>query len=234
MNSTDHLDASIVLVHAAWADASSWNKVILPLRDRGWKVLSAQIPLTSLSDDLAALRRVVERTSGPVVLAGHSYAGAVITALEHDRVKALVYIAAMAPERGETVGELFYREPPHAQAPPIAPDEYGFIWMPEEGFRSAVAPNASTDEAILMAVTQRPISVQCLSEPLPAAMWKSKPSWFLLAEEDRMISPKMQRFMAERAGATIHSYPVDHTPLLTAPQLVVNMVQEAIHATLPR
>ncbi len=85
-----------------------------------------------------------------------------------------------------------------------------------------------------MAVTQRPISVQCLSEPLPAAMWKSKPSWFLLAEEDRMISPKMQRFMAERAGATIHSYPVDHTPLLTAPQLVVNMVQEAIHATLPR
>jgi pimeloyl-ACP methyl ester carboxylesterase len=234
MNSNGRVDASIILVHAAWADASSWNKVILLLRNQGWKVISAQIPLTSLSDDLASLRRLIGRTSGPVVLAGHSYGGAVITALDDDRVKALVYIAGMAPEREETVGELFYREPPHAKAPHVAPDEQGFIWMPEEGFRDAVAPNASADEAILMAATQRPISVQCLSAPLPAAGWTSKPSWFLLAEEDRMISPKTQRFMAERAGAKIHAHPVDHTPLLTAPQLVVNIVLEAIHATLPQ
>ncbi len=118
MNSNDRLDASIVLVHAAWADASSWNKVILPLRERGWKVVSAQIPLTSLSDDLAALRRVVERTRGPVVLAGHSYAGAVITALDDDRVKALVYIAGMAPERGETVGSCSTANRPMRKLPP--------------------------------------------------------------------------------------------------------------------
>jgi pimeloyl-ACP methyl ester carboxylesterase len=225
-------NATVVLVHGAWADGSSWNRVILPLLHQGLKVICAPIPLTSLQDDAAALTRVIERTDGPVLLAGHAYAGAVIAAATDEKVRSLVYIAALAPDEGETVAEVFYREEPHPQAPRLQPDANGLIWMPEEGFQSAFAQNASDDVKAVTASVQRPIAVRCIQELAPKPAWRSKPSWFLIAEEDRMINPKTQRFMAERMAAKVRVHPVDHTPLLTAPELVVDIIREAACETL--
>ncbi len=225
-------NATVILVHGAWADGSSWNRVILPLQHQGLKVICAPIPLTSLSDDVAAVNRVLGRTDGPVLLAGHAYAGAVIAAARDEKVRSLVYIAALAPDEGETVAQVFYREEPHPQAPHLEPDSFGWIWMPEEGFEQAFAQNASNDVKALTASVQRPIAVACIQEPTPEPAWRSKPSWFLIAEEDRMINPKTQRFMAERMGAKVRAHPVDHTPLLTAPELVVDILIEAARETL--
>ena len=225
-------NATVVLVHGAWADGSSWNRVILPLLHQGLKVICAPIPLTSLSDDAAALNRVLGRTDGPVLLAGHAYAGAVIAATTDEKVRSLVYIAALAPDEGETVAQVFYREEPHPQAPHLQPDADGFIWMPEEGFQNAFAQNAPDDVKAVTASVQRPIAVRCIQEPAPKPAWRSKPSWFLIAEDDRMINPKTQRFMAERMAAKVRVHPVDHTPLLTAPDLVVDIICEAARETL--
>jgi pimeloyl-ACP methyl ester carboxylesterase len=220
-------NATVVLVHGAWADGSSWNLVVLPLLHEGLKVVCAPIPLTSLSDDIAALDRVLERIEGPVLLAGHAYAGAVIGGTKSERVRSLVYIAALAPDEGETVATVFYREVPHPQAPHLQPDADGLIWMPEEGFQNAFAQNASKDQKAISAAGQRPISVRCIQEPAPRPAWRSKPSWFLIATEDRMISPKTQHFMAERMAAKTRVREVDHTPLLTAPEVVVEIIREA-------
>jgi pimeloyl-ACP methyl ester carboxylesterase len=225
-------NATVVLVHGAWADGSSWEAVMRPLAEKGLKVVAAPIPLTSLSDDAAALKRTIARTQGPVIVAGHAYAGAVIATATDERVKALVYIAALAPDEGETVAEVFYKDEPHAQAPQLAPDADGFIWMPDSGFDQAFAQNATPAQITLSKAVQRPIAVRCIQEPAPAPAWKSRPAWYLLAEQDRMINPKTQRFMAERMKATVRSYAVDHTPLLTAPQKVVDIILEAAHATL--
>lgn len=225
-------NATVVLVHGAWADGSCWHSVILPLRRHGLKITCAPIPLTSLTDDIAALQRVLERTTGPVVLTGHAYGGAVIAAPYDDRVKSLVYVAALAPDAGETVAEVFYRGDPHPDAPRLAPDEHGFIWMPEEGFNQAVAHKVPQDQATIMAAVQRPIAVKCIQEKAPTPAWKTKPSWFLLAEEDRMISPETQRYMANRMGANIRSHQVDHSPMLTAPDLVVEVILDAARQTL--
>jgi len=224
---TSPQSGTVVLVHGAWADGSCWSHVILPLRNNGLNVTAAPIPLTSLSDDSAALRRVIERTDGPLTLVGHAYAGAVIAAADHDRVKSLVYIAALAPDETETVADVFYRAAPHPRTPKLAPDEQGLIWMPEEGFGQAVAHNAASDQITIMAAIQRPISVKCIQEKAPPPAWRSKKSWFLIAEEDRMILPETQHFMADRMGATKRAYPVDHTPMYTAPNLVVDLVLEA-------
>jgi pimeloyl-ACP methyl ester carboxylesterase len=220
-------NSTVVLVHGAWADGSCWSNVILPLQRHGLKVICAPIPLTSLTDDAAALSRTLERTRGPVVLAGHAYGGAVIATTREDRVKALVYIAALAPDEGETVAEVFYRDELHPNAPKLGPDRHGFLWMPESGFHQAVAHKAPTDQKSILAAVQRPISVECIQEPAPAPAWKAKPSWYLLAEEDRMINPKTQRFMADRMGATIRSERVDHSPMYTAPNTVIELVLEA-------
>ncbi len=225
-------DASVVLVHGAWADGSCWGNVILPLKSKRLKVTTAPIPLTSLAEDAAALRRAIERTTGPVVLVGHAYAGAVIAAVQDDRVKSLVYIAALAPDEGETVADVFYRTPPHPKAPQLAPDSYGLIWMPEEGFGNAVAHEATPDQLAIMAAVQRPISLNCIQEKAPAPAWKTKPAWFLLAEEDRMILPATQQFMAERMSASIRSHHVDHTPMHTAPGSVIDIILEAVEAPL--
>jgi pimeloyl-ACP methyl ester carboxylesterase len=225
-------NATVVLVHGAWADGSSWNRVILPLLQQGLKVTCAPIPLTSLSDDAAALNRVAGRTDGPILVAGHAYAGAVIAATTDEKVRSLVYIAALAPDEGETVAQVFYREESHPQAPHLQPDADGLIWMPEEGFQNAFAQNASSDAKAITASVQRPIAVRCIQEPAPKPAWRSKPSWFLIAEEDRMISPKTQHFMAERMGAKVRVHPVDHTPLITAPELVVDIILEAARETL--
>jgi pimeloyl-ACP methyl ester carboxylesterase len=223
---------TVVLVHGAWADGSCWHKVILPLRRQGLTVTCAPIPLTSLTDDIAALDRALERTTGPVVLTGHAYGGAVIAAPYDDRVKSLVYVAALAPDEGETVADVFYRDDPHPDAPSLAPDEHGFIWMPEESFKQAVAHKIPQDEATIMSAFQRPIALKCIQEKGPTPAWKTKPSWFLLAEEDRMISPETQRYMANRMGAKIRSLQVDHSPMLTAPDLVVEVILDAARQTL--
>ncbi len=225
-------NATAVLVHGAWADGSSWSRVILPLLHQGLKVICAPLPLTSLSDDAAALNRVLERTDGPVVLAGHAYAGAVIAAATNEKVRSLVYIAALAPDEGETVAEVFYRGDPHPQAPRLQPDAYGLIWMPREGFQNAFAHNASDEAKAIAASVQRPISVRCIQEKAPKPAWRWKPAWFLIAEEDRMIHPKTQHFMAERMTAKIRRHPVDHTPLLTAPEVVIDIIREAACETL--
>jgi pimeloyl-ACP methyl ester carboxylesterase len=225
-------NSTVVLVHGAWADGSCWSNVILPLRRHGLNVICAPIPLTSLTNDVTALSRALERTNGPVVLAGHAYAGAVTAATPEKRVKSLVYVAALAPDEGETVAKVFYRDEPHPEAPKLAPDPHGFIWMPEDGFQRAVAHKASPDQISVMAAVQRPIAVPCIQEPAPAPAWKTKPSWFLLAEEDRMINPKTQRFMVDRMGASVRSQRVDHTPMYTEPDLVIDVILEAARETL--
>jgi pimeloyl-ACP methyl ester carboxylesterase len=225
-------NATVVVIHGAWADGSSWEPVIRRIENEGLNVVAAPIPLTSLSDDAAALRRTIARTKGPVIVAGHAYAGAVVGTAYDERVKALIYVAALAPDEGETVAEVFYRDEPHAKAPKLAPDADGFIWMPDESFTEAFAQNATAEQILLCRAVQRPISVKSIQEPVTAPAWKSKPSWYLLAEEDRMINPKTQRFMAERMNATIRSFAVDHAPLLTAPDKVAGIILEATKATL--
>jgi pimeloyl-ACP methyl ester carboxylesterase len=151
-------DAYVVLVHGAWADGSSWAKVIRPLAADGIKVVAAPLPLTSFHDDVAALDRTLERARGLVVLVGHAYAGAVIAATRDEKVKALVYVAALAPDEGETVADVFYRAEPHPQAPKLAPDKHGLIYLPVEAFAAAFAQHAPVEEQVVLAAVQRPIS----------------------------------------------------------------------------
>jgi pimeloyl-ACP methyl ester carboxylesterase len=221
---------TVVAVHGAWADGSSWKDVILGVEREGLRIVAAPIPLTSLGDDIDALKRALARSQGPVILAGHAYAGAVVAAVNDERVKALVYIAGLAPDEGETVAQVFYRDEKHSQSPQLAPDADGFIWMPDEGFRNAFSQHATPEQIALSTAVQRPIAAKCIQEPVPKPAWRSKPSWFLIAEEDRMINPKTQRFMAQRMGARARSLAVDHTPLLSAPERVVDIIMEAKQA----
>jgi pimeloyl-ACP methyl ester carboxylesterase len=225
-------NATVVVVHGAWADGSSWSSVILPLQQAGLNVVAAPIPLTSLSEDAAALKRTLARTKGPVLLAAHAYAGAVVAAANEERVKGLVYVAALAPEEGETVAQVFYKDPPHPMAPKLAPDESGLIWMSDDGFPNAFAHRATKDQLALARALQRPISVKCIQEPSPKPFWKSRPAWFFIAEEDRMINPRTQHFMAERMKATIKSAQADHTPILTDPENVVQFILGAAKSCL--
>jgi pimeloyl-ACP methyl ester carboxylesterase len=221
---------SVVLVHGAWADGSSWSKVIGSLAAEGIKAVAAPLPLTSFQDDVAALDRALERVPGPVVLAGHAYAGAVIAATRSDKVKALVYVTALAPDEGETVADVFYRAEPHPQAPKLAPDGHGLIYLPDAAFGAAFAQNAAADELAVLAAVQRPISPACITVAVPRPLWKDLPTWFLLAEQDRMIVEGTQRFMAARMGARVRSHAVDHTPIVTAPDVVLEVLDEAIAA----
>jgi pimeloyl-ACP methyl ester carboxylesterase len=221
-------NVSVVLVHGAWADGSSWAKVIKPLAAEGVQVLAAPLPLTSFAEDVAAVERTLERASGGIVLAGHAYAGAVIAATRNEQVKALVYITALAPDEGETVANVFYRNEPHPLAPKLAPDNHGLIDLPHEAFAAAFAQNASAEELALLAAVQRPISPACITVPVNRPLWKDRPSWFLIAEQDRMIVHETQRFMAERMRARVRSHPVDHAPIITAPGLVLDIIREAV------
>ena len=213
-------NVTVVAVHGACADGSSWKDVILGLERKGLRVLAAPIPLSSLGDDTVALKRTIDRAVGPVILTGHAYAGAVIATVNDERVKALVYIAGLVPDEGETVAQVFYRDEKHPQSPQLAPDLDGLIWMPDEGFGNAFSQHATAEQLALSAAVQRPIAVKCIQEPVPTPAWRWKPSWFLIAEEDRMINPKTQLFMAKRMGAT----------LLSAPQKVVDIILEAKQA----
>src|ERR1700758_2398617 len=225
-------NVTVVVVHGAWADGSSWEPVIRRLEKQGLNVIAAPIPLTSLSDDAAALKRTIARTQGPVIVAGHAYAGAVIGTANDERVNALVYVAALAPDEGETVAQVFYRDEAHPNAPKLAPDADGFIWMPDAGFDQAFAQNGTPEQIALCRAVQRPIALKSIQESVVNPAWKTKPVWYLLAEQDRMINPKTQRFMADRMKSTVHSHAVDHTPLLTAPDKVVDIILEAANATL--
>jgi pimeloyl-ACP methyl ester carboxylesterase len=193
-------------------------------------VVAAPLPLTSLADDVAALNRSLERTTGPIILAGHAYAGAVIALARPERVKALVYVTALAPAEGEKVADVFYRAEPHPQAPKLAPDQDGLIWLPEDAFATAFAQNASLEDRVVLAAIQRPISLNCITVAAGRPLWKDVPSWFLIAEDDRMIAPETQRFMAERMNAKTKAHAVDHTPSVTAPGAVADMIRDAIRA----
>ena len=221
-------NTQVVLVPGAWADGSSWAKVISLLRKEGVEAVSAPIPLTSLADDVHAVERSLERVDGPVVLVGHAYAGAVIGAVRDPKVHALVYVAALAPDEGETVADVFYRNEPHPLAPKLALDSHGLIWLPDEAFASAFAQNATPEDQALSSATQRPISPACITVPVGRPLWKDIPSWYLLAEQDRMIIEPTQRYMAERMRARVVALPVDHAPSVTAPDAVVALILEAL------
>jgi pimeloyl-ACP methyl ester carboxylesterase len=227
-------NATVILAHGAWADGSSWSRVIEPLRQAGLRVVCAPMPLISLSEDIATVAQMVEMAQGPVLLTGHAYGGAPIAGVTSERVKGLVYVAALAPDAGETVAEVFYREKPHPQAPQLAPDNRGYIWMPESGFANAFAPNAPPETHVILNAIQRPISVKCIQEKAPTPAWKNKPSWFLVAEEDRMIPSQTQHFMAERMKAKVLAKAVDHTPSITAPEAVVEILLEAAGSVLKK
>ena len=223
-------NATVVLVHGAWADGSIWAKVIMALAATGVKAVAPPLPLTSFHDDVSALDRTLERVEGPIVLVGHAYAGGVIAATRVEKVKALVYVAALAPDEGETVADVFTRGTPHPQAPKLAPDAHGLMYLPEAAFAAAFAQNASKEELAVLAAVQRPISPACITVKVGRPLWKDRPSWFLVAEQDRMIVEENHRFMAARMKARMRSHPVDHTPLVTAPSPVVDIIREAIAA----
>jgi len=221
-------DVSVVLVPGAWADGSSWARVIWPLAAEGINVVAAPLPLTSFRDDVAALDRTLARVAGPVVLAGHAYAGAVIGAVRTEQVRALVYVAALAPDEGETVLDVFTRDKPHPQAPKLKPDDHGLIYLSNAAFAAAFAQHASVEDQRLLAAVQRPISPACITVPVGRPLWRDRPAWFLVAEEDRMIAPATQHFMAARMKARVQSHRVDHTPIVTAPAVVVDVIREAV------
>ncbi|XUJ33366.1 alpha/beta fold hydrolase [Bradyrhizobium japonicum] len=229
------MDATVVLVHGAWADGSSWAHVITLLQSEGLKTMAAPIPLTSLSDDVAALERALERTDGPVVLVAHAYAGAVIGAITQDRVRSLVFISALSRRRRNSRADILSRQA-FAGGAETHPDSHGFLWMPNDRFGAAWCQHARPEQAALLAAIQRPIAVAAIQEKAPKAAWKAKPSWYLVAEEDRMINPATQLFLARRMGAQVRSEKVDHASPITAPKLVAGMIREAVtpHVRTPR
>jgi pimeloyl-ACP methyl ester carboxylesterase len=220
--------ATVVLVHGAWADESSWAPVVGLLREKSIKTVTVALPLSSLTDDVAALDAVLANVDGPVVLVGHAYAGAVVGATRSDKVKALVYVAALAPDEGETVADVFYRYEHDDKAPALKPDEAGVIWLPQEAFATAFAQNATAEQLKALAAAQRPISPAAITVPVSRPLWKNVPAWYLLAQHDHMIPQQTQRFMAERMHAKVSAYPVDHLPSITAPTLVVEVIADAL------
>jgi pimeloyl-ACP methyl ester carboxylesterase len=226
-------DVNVVLVHGAWADGSSWTKVIGPLNAAGLKVVAAPLPLTSLADDATAVDRVLERLHGPVVLAGHAYGGAVIGETHDPNVAALAYVAGLAPGEGETVGDVLNHDQPHPKAPELKPDAHGLAWLPDGAFGDAFAQNASPDEQAILAAVQRPINVACVGAAVGRPRWKDEPSWFLVTEQDRMINPETQLYTAERMGAHTRARPVDHIPMVTAPADVVEFILDAAAEVAP-
>jgi pimeloyl-ACP methyl ester carboxylesterase len=220
--------ATVVFAHGAWADESSWRKVADLLLIKGIRAVTFGLPLSSLADDVSALDRAVAQVDGPVVLVGHAYAGAVIASTRSDKVKALVYVAGLAPDEGETVADVFYRYEHDEKAPALAPDSDGLIRLPEAAFETAFAQHATAQELKQLAAVQRPISPACITVPVGSPLWKRVPSWYLVAQRDRMIPEKTQRFMAERMKAHIGAYPVDHLPSVTAPNLVADVIVDAI------
>ena len=223
-------EVSVVLVHGAWADGSSWARVMSPLLASGHRVMAPSLPLTSFEADVAAVERALERAPGPVVLVAHAYAGAVISATRNERVKGLVYVAALAPEEGESVADVFTRLPSHPRAPKLAPDAHGVIYLPESAFAEAFAPKGTVEDQALLAALRRPITPNCITTPVGHPRWHDLPSFYLVARQDYMIVADNQTFMAQRMRARVRTADVDHVPSVTAPATVLEVIREAVAA----
>ncbi len=226
-------NVNVMLVHGAWADGSCWSKVILRLREKGLDVTAAQLPLTSLTDDIAVTRRLLSMKEGPTVLVGHSYGGAVITgaATETPQVKALVYITAFGLDQGESLESLSKQGPPSPGSAAIEPDGKGFLWMNREKFHASFAADATADEAFLMARVQRPLSIASFTEAEGTPAWKKIPSWYLTCSEDQMIPPPAQQLMAKRMNATIASVASSHSPFMSKPGEIADLIELAAKST---
>lgn len=226
---------TIILVHGAWADATGWQEVIKRLQDKDYPVLAVQNPLTSLADDVATTKRLIDAESakGPVIVVGHSYGGAVITgaAAGNPNVKALVYIAAFGPEVGEPIGALLGQYPTELGTI-LEPDAAGFVYLNRQRFREIFAADVSRSEAAVMAAAQKPANGHIFQESLTDAAWKTIPSWFMVAKEDKALSPAMERFYAQRMGATIVEIKSSHVPFISKPSEVVKLIEKAIKATM--
>jgi pimeloyl-ACP methyl ester carboxylesterase len=217
---------NVLLVHGAWADGSCWAKVILLLQAKGLNVIAAQIPLTSLDDDIAVCRRMLGMLPNPTVLVGHSYGGAVITgaATGAENVKSLVYIAAFGLAEGESLDALSKQGPPSAGSTAIGPDKNGFLWIDRERFHSAFVADATPTEAAVMAAVQKPLAIAAFTGRCGTPAWKSLPSWYLQCTEDQMIPPSAQAFMAERMGATVRSVAASHAAFMAHPTEVADII----------
>lgn len=223
---------NILLVHGAWGDASHWRHVIPLLHAKGYRVSAVQNPLTGLADDVERTRRLAEAQEGPTLLVGHSYGGAVITGAGHaPNVVGLVYVAAFAPDEGDSLGSTFaLREPPPG-AGSIRPDKDGFLWIERQLFRESFAADLDETEAFVMAVTQKPIAARCFDDKSGPPAWKSKPSWYQVSSRDRMIPPETEAWLAERMQAkkTI-TLDASHASLASHPEEIVALIDEAAAA----
>jgi pimeloyl-ACP methyl ester carboxylesterase len=223
--------ASIVLVHGGFVDGSGWEDVYKILKKDGYDVSIVQNPTTSLADDVAATKRVLASKQQPVILVGHSYGGAVITEAGNDpKVAALVYIAAFAPDKGESVASLIKDPPPGAPVPPIQPAGEGFLLLDKARFRESFAADVKVDKAEFMANSQVPWGVDALNGAITEPAWRSKPSWYLVATNDRMIPPPAQRAMSKRAGSTVVEVEGSHAVYVSKPQAVASLIKSAAQA----
>ena len=219
---------TIVLVHGGFVDGSGWQPVYDILTKSGHKVYVVQNPTTSLADDVAATLRIVDAQGGPVVLVGHSYGGVVITeAGNHPKVKGLVYIAAFAPDKGESVATLIQNPPPGAPVPPILPPVDGFLLLDRAKFRDSFAADVNAETARFMADSQVPWGLAALNGAITEPAWKTKPSWYLVAKDDRMIPPPAQRLMSKRAGSTVTEVPGSHAVYVSQPRAVAALIEKA-------
>jgi pimeloyl-ACP methyl ester carboxylesterase len=219
---------NVVLVHGGFVDGSGWEGVYHLLTRDGFAVSIVQNPTLSLHGDVAVTRQVLDRQDGPTILVGHSYGGAVITqAGTHEAVAGLVYIAAFAPDQGESVSTLIADPPPGAPVPPILPPEDGFLFLDRERFAASFAADVPAPQAAFMADAQVPWGLDALNGPVSDPAWRSKPSWYLVATEDRMIPPAAQHAMAERAGATVSEARGSHAVYVSQPAAVADMVASA-------
>ncbi|MFG2305976.1 alpha/beta fold hydrolase [Actinacidiphila glaucinigra] len=218
---------SLVLVHAAWTDGSCWSRTLAALRAPGMRCQAAQLSLSSVEDDVAAVERTIERLTGPVILVGHAYSSAVISSVRHERVIGLVHVAGLTPANKETVAEVFYRLPLHPKAPALEPDAHGYVWLPDAAFSEAFAQDASPEDHALLAAVQRPIAAACIETPVGHPLWVDLPSWYIVAERDRMIPPDTQHYLASRMNAHIRSLSSGHAPMITAPSPLAALLLEA-------
>ena len=222
---------NVVLVHGAWADGSSWAKVIPLLEERGLHVVAVQNPLTGLADDVAATKRAIDAQDGPVLLVGHSYGGAVITeAGNNPKVVRLMYVAAFGPDTGESVATTANNFAPAPVGPEVRPIEDNYLILTGKGVAEDFAQDLSSAEKRVLAATQAPTAGPAFAAPISEAAWRNKPSWYVVAERDRMINPDYERFAAKRMGAKTLSLPSSHVPMLSKPKEVAAFIAEAAAA----
>ena len=220
--------SNVILVHGAWADGSSWSKVIPLLLARGLRVTAVQLPLTSMKDDVATVKRVLALEDGPTVLVGHSYGGVVIAEAGNDpKVSALVYIAAFAPDAGQSVGSLGASAEPAPMGAEVRPDAQGFLKLTEGGVKNDFAQDLSPTEKDVLFAAQAPTAAGALGENVSAAAWKTKPSWYLVANKDRAIQPSLERAMAKTIKAKTIEVTASHVAMLARPQETANLILEA-------